>query len=472
MDSQVMSSQQIKDFIFSNQNDNAEEMIRVNPDEVKKDRYLLWDAIWRKPTYSLVRALIDADPEQAKENKIDNEYPLHKAIKEDHPSDIILLILDAYPEAAKVKDSDGWYPIHKAVETKCSLEVITKLDGVFEDGLVEIFKGKLLYDIEKYPQFATQEYSNGQYLIHKAIGKKLSFEVIKKIVSAYKDGLTKEFNDDLPLHIAMNKNYDCKAILYLIEKYPQSMTVRNKLGHYPIELLMANKYPTYIVVECIDAFRESMKLLSWSSIVFHQIYKDMLARYVDQYSRIHLGLTNYVCKQLSAMINENINDEVNDQILRSLRNRDQSTDGIDKQSDDSFCIERKTDDLNENIDKQSDESSSILRKIDDINEKIDALSIVLNSMNDQMSNIDNNVQELTERINMVENNIDEIRNERDTFFACDDSIKNHLTQMTEFVNLLKSTVIQKEEEEEKEEKEVVDFGGGMDMFGGGGGDDY
>jgi hypothetical protein len=395
--------QQIKDFIRSKQWDKAEEMIRANPDEVKKDRYLLWDAIWRKPTYSLVRALIDADPEQAK-SKYFYGYPpysLHKAIKEDHPSDIILLILDAYPEAAKVKDSDGWYPIHKAVEKKCSLEVITKLDEVFEDGLLEIFKGKLLYDIEKYPQFATQEYSNGQYLIHKAIGKKLSFEVIKKIVNAHEDGLSKEFQGDLPLHIAMNQNYDCRAILYLIEKYPQSMTVTNQLGQYPIELLMANKYPTYKVCECLHVFRDSMKLFPWSSILFHQTYKDMLARFVDQYSSTHLGLTNYVCKQLSAMVNESINDEVNDQILRSLRNRDQSTDGIDEQSDSSSSIERKTDDLNDKFDFL-------------------ALSIALNTMKDQFSKIDKNVQELTEKVNMVENNIDEIRNERDGFVQVND----------------------------------------------------
>ena len=186
-----------------------------------------------------------------------------------------MLILDAYPDAAKVKHSDGWYPIHKAIEKKCSLEVITKL------------------------------------------------------IDVYEDGLSKEFKGDLPLHIAMNQNYDCKAILYLIEKYPQSMTVTNQLGQYPIELLMANKYPTYIVCQCLHVFRESMKLFSWSSIIFHQTYKDMLARFVDQYSSTHLGLTNYVCKELSAMVNESSNDEEDGQTLSSTRNRDQSTDSID-----------------------------------------------------------------------------------------------------------------------------------------------
>ena len=248
----------------------------------------------------------------------------------------------------------------------------------------------------------------------------MSFEVIKKIANAYEAGLSKEFKDDLPLHIAMNQNYDCKAILYLIEKYPQSMTVTNQLGQYPIELLMANKYPTYIVCECLHVFRESIQLFSWSSILFCQTYKDMLARFVDHYSSNHLGLTNYVCKQLSAMVNESSNDEEDGQTLGSTRNREQSTDGIDEQSDDS---------------------SSVVRKIDDINIKIDALSIALNSMNDQMSNIDKNMHELTDRIIVVENNNDEMRNERDRFFACDDSIKHQLTQMTEFVNSLKSTVI-------------------------------
>ena len=189
-----MSSYEIRQCIHCRQFDVAKELIRANPDEVKKDQSLLWGALDYKTTYSLVRAIIETDSDQANISRINSGYNLlHVAIEKDHPSNIILLILDAYPEAAKVKLSDGWYPIHKAVEKKCSLEVITKLDEVFEDGLVEGFEGKLLYDIDKYPQFASQEYSNGQYLIHKALGKKLSFEVIKKIVSAYEDGLSKEF---------------------------------------------------------------------------------------------------------------------------------------------------------------------------------------------------------------------------------------------------------------------------------------
>ena len=313
----------------------------------------------------LVRG-IDADPEQAKENKIDNDYPLHKAIKEDHPSDIILLILDAYPEAAKVKDSDGWYPIHKAVETKRSVEVITKI---------------------------TEE---------------------------YKEGLNKCFNGDLPIHVAINNHYDIATILFLVENYPQSMIAKNECGQYPIELLMVHDYPYDAIYDLINTHKDGMKQFPWSNVVFAHYYEDMRYRFVENCFVDHLDIASHVYDLLSSMVNESNNDEENGHTLISKRNRVQSTDGIDKQSDDS---------------------SSIERKIDEKNEKNDALSIALNTMIDQMSNIDKKMQELTERIITVEHNIDEIRNERDRFFACDDSIKNQLTQMTEFVNSLKSTVI-------------------------------
>ena len=168
--------QQIYYYFRNGQWDQAEELIRAHPDIVKKDRSLLCDALWYESPHSLVRALIETDPEQAKTKDYYEGYPLHNAIANNHQSDIILFILDAYPDAAKEKDSIGQYPIHIAVQMTCSLEVITKL------------------------------------------------------VNAYEDGLSKEYVGDLPLHIAMNRKYDSSMLLYLIEKYPQAVSCERTLS--------------------------------------------------------------------------------------------------------------------------------------------------------------------------------------------------------------------------------------------------
>ena len=415
-----MSVEQIYNHFYSNQCDKAEELIRVYPDEVKKDRQLLWIALRYKPTYSLVRALIDVDPVQAR-TTYGNGYPLHRAIEKYHQSDIILLILDAYPEAAKVKHSDGWYPIYKAVENKCSLEVITKLIDVYEDGLSKEYKDDLplhiamnqnydckaiLYLIEKCPLSAGKKSQCGQYPIHKAVESKLSVEVITKITEDYKDGLNKTFKGDLPLHVAIKLHYDIALLETFVKKSPQSLLAKSQCGHYPIELLVIHDYPHDAICVLLNNHKDGMKLFQCSKLT--QYYKDMLSCFKGMYYIEYSFIANTVCDSLTNLISETsneltimISETSNDAVKRlgSTRNRDQSTDAIDEQSDDS---------------------SSIERKMDDLNGEIHALSIALYSMNDQMSDINKNVQELTEKVNMVENHIDEIRNERDGFVQVND----------------------------------------------------
>ena len=79
-----MSSYEIRQCIHCRQFDVAKELIRANPDEVKKDQSLLWGALDYKTTYSLVRAIIETDSDQANISRINSGYNLlHVAIEKD-----------------------------------------------------------------------------------------------------------------------------------------------------------------------------------------------------------------------------------------------------------------------------------------------------------------------------------------------------------------------------------------------------
>ena len=74
-----MSYYVIQRYMRSGEWDQAEELIRAYPDIEKKDRSLLCDALWYREvnmdTHSLVRAILETDPEQAKITDVYGEYP-------------------------------------------------------------------------------------------------------------------------------------------------------------------------------------------------------------------------------------------------------------------------------------------------------------------------------------------------------------------------------------------------------------
>jgi hypothetical protein len=250
----------------------------------------------------------------------------------------------------------------------------------------------------------------GQYPIHKTVETKRSVEVITKITEEYKEGLNKCFNGDLPINVAINNHNYIATILFLVAMSPQSMLAKNECGQYPIELLMINEYPNDSIYDLINTHKDCMKRFPGFNVAFARYYEDMLSRFIDMYCIESFDIAYDVYHLITNMVSKSSNDKVAVHCLSCEENYKKTTNKIYGQCDDS---------------------SSIMRKINDINEKIDGLS----------NNIDEKMHDFTERINMVENNIDEIRNERDRFFACDDSIKNQLTQMTELVNSLKSAVI-------------------------------
>lgn len=67
----------------------------------------------------------------------DGELPLHIALKNRIPSEVIMVIVNAFPDAVSIPDTYGFFPIHLAAMYLSSKEVISLLLEIFRGGMNE-----------------------------------------------------------------------------------------------------------------------------------------------------------------------------------------------------------------------------------------------------------------------------------------------------------------------------------------------
>ena len=75
----------------------------------------------------------------AKDNDI--KLPLHYAAEKQAPLEVIKALVEAYPEGAKEKDEDQMLPLHYAAQAQAPLEVIKALVEAYPEGAKENARG-------------------------------------------------------------------------------------------------------------------------------------------------------------------------------------------------------------------------------------------------------------------------------------------------------------------------------------------
>merc|ERR1712083_1110034 len=76
---------------------------------------------------SVVRELLVAYKDGAREQVKDGQIPLHYACGSGASKEVIVELLKSYPEGARCKDKNGWLPIHLACLQNASTDVIQLL---------------------------------------------------------------------------------------------------------------------------------------------------------------------------------------------------------------------------------------------------------------------------------------------------------------------------------------------------------
>eukprot|EP00984_Skeletonema_dohrnii_P011656 scaffold4673_cov82-Skeletonema_dohrnii-CCMP3373.AAC.1 len=142
-----------------------------------------------------VRNLIEMYPEALGKRGGDGRLPLHIALEQKLPEEIVLLILNAYPQAAKEKWEDGRLPIEVCAERNVSKDLVLALSCELSDDAVVA-------------------------LLHEAIYKGRSQKMVKALLDASPDAAKKIApTNDLLLHAAINTNASEDIILLILNAY-------------------------------------------------------------------------------------------------------------------------------------------------------------------------------------------------------------------------------------------------------------
>lgn len=167
--------------------------VRVRTGVKMKNRLPLHFAAANEGTHiSMIKKLIEYNPQAASQADRNGMLPLHLACKAGHSWDVISLIHKAYPAAVEqaAQNKKGEYALHMAAASENS-------------------DGKLLSELLKlYPHAATLCDGNGQYPMHLACTSgKVWDDGLSSLFEANANAIRcRDKNDLLPLHIVAFRN--------------------------------------------------------------------------------------------------------------------------------------------------------------------------------------------------------------------------------------------------------------------------
>ncbi|KAK1747210.1 serine/threonine-protein kinase [Skeletonema marinoi] len=190
--------------------------------------YLLHKFLENEPLDQLeeddVENLIVKYPEALGKRGGDGRLPLHIALEQKLPEEIVLLILNAYPQAAKEKWEDGRLPIEVCLERNMSKDLVLALSCELSDAL-----------------------------LHEAIFL-YSQKMVKALLDAFPDAAKKIApTNDLLLHAAINTNASEDIILLILNAYPQAAKEKMKGGRLPIEVCEENDASEDLMLALLEA---------------------------------------------------------------------------------------------------------------------------------------------------------------------------------------------------------------------------
>jgi ankyrin repeat protein len=151
--------------------------------------------------------------------------PLHQAIINRAPMELIKALVQAYPKAVAKKDSHfERYPLHFACLYSPYPELVSYL--------VELGKNDVaISSVDRL----------GRLPLHYATFGRACEYVVRLLAGAYPDGVRhQDINGWLPLHVAVRHNCSFGAVEWLARVHPQGLQVKTRTGMTPRDV--AQKY--------------------------------------------------------------------------------------------------------------------------------------------------------------------------------------------------------------------------------------
>ncbi|KAK1747165.1 serine/threonine-protein kinase [Skeletonema marinoi] len=231
--------------------------------------------------------------------KVAPPLPLHYAIMEMRPQKVLKALLDAYPDAAKEKMKDGRLPIEVCAKKKASKGLMLALYKADPKSRVEglLPLGRVLNDgssdevvlavLQAYPEAAKETFSTKCDVfilpLHIAHEDECSEEVKKALLDAYPDAKEVEnpFKTTLRLHklledtspdedvlledtspdedVLLEDTSPDEDVLELIKNYPDAVGKRGRDGRRPLHIALMHKASQDVTSELFYAYPQAAK---------------------------------------------------------------------------------------------------------------------------------------------------------------------------------------------------------------------
>ena len=197
---------------------------------------------------------LNSHPNEAKQKNNDGDLPLHWAVANNAPVEVVSKLLDAYHDGAQLKNNDGRLPLHDAAYENASVDVIRKL-------------------LDTYPDGAQVKDNDGYLPLHFAAHNNASVEVISKLLDAYPDGAQVKDNDgDLPLHYAAYYNAPVEVVSKLLDAHrvhlhaPDDLRLQEHMASASIAILKRDAHPIK------DLLNQNIDLGKFADGVMHPLH--------------------------------------------------------------------------------------------------------------------------------------------------------------------------------------------------------
>ncbi|XRB22513.1 hypothetical protein RI054_31g123650 [Pseudoscourfieldia marina] len=222
---------------------------------------------------------LNSHPNEAKQKNKDGDLPLHWAVANNAPVEVVSKLIDAYRDGVQVKNNNGNLPLHYAANYNAPVEVISKLLDAYRDG-------------------AQVKNNDGNLPLHLAAANDASVEVISKLLDAYPDGAQVKNNDSsLPLHYAAYYNAPVEVISKLLDAYPDGAQVKDNDGALPLHLAANYNAPVEVISKLLDAYRDGAQVkdndgdlpLHWAA--YYNASVEVISKLLDAH-RVHLHAPN------------------------------------------------------------------------------------------------------------------------------------------------------------------------------------
>eukprot|EP00985_Skeletonema_marinoi_P010383 scaffold4880_cov80-Skeletonema_marinoi.AAC.1 len=208
--------------------------------------------------------------------KVAPPLPLHYAIMEMRSQKVLKALLDAYPDAAKEKMNDGRLPIEVCAKNKASEDLMlalykadpkSRVEGLMPLGMV-LTNGSsddvVLAVLQAYPEAASATFSTKCDVfilpLHIAHEDECSDKVKKALRDAY-PGADEEnpFENTLRLHKLLEDTEPDEDVLELIKNYPDAVGKRGRDGRRPLHIALMHKASQDVTSELFYAYPQAAK---------------------------------------------------------------------------------------------------------------------------------------------------------------------------------------------------------------------